>query len=313
MSGAAVPAKPQTLDELMLAMDVVDTIRYRELIVERELGQGDRDQALRDRLREIYRTQGIEVTDRVLDAGIKALKESRFTYTPPAPGLGRTLALMWVSRNRIAGWTAALLIGATALWGGYKYGIVAPAERAAEAARIELSQTLPKTLQSAYDNALRESRVDAARARADTLFGDGRAALARKDAAATRTAVAGLDKLSAELVQTYELRIVQDGDSGIWRIPNVNTEARNYYLIVEAIAANGAPLTMPIIDEEDGRIYNVAKWGVRVPEEVFEEVVADKRDDGIIQNRALAEKRRGELEPHYNMDVLGGTITSWDN
>ncbi|NOT41219.1 MAG: hypothetical protein HOP13_12070, partial [Alphaproteobacteria bacterium] len=82
MSGAAaVPAKPQTLDELMLAMDVVDTIRFRELLVERELGQGDRDKALRDRLREIYKSQGIEVTDRVLDEGIKALKESRFVYT----------------------------------------------------------------------------------------------------------------------------------------------------------------------------------------------------------------------------------------
>ena len=32
-STATVPAKPQTLDELMLAMDVVDTIRHRELIV----------------------------------------------------------------------------------------------------------------------------------------------------------------------------------------------------------------------------------------------------------------------------------------
>jgi hypothetical protein len=313
MSGAAVPAKPQTLDELMLAMDVVDTIRHRELIVARELGQGERDDALRNRLRKIYRDQGIEVPDRVLADGVKALKESRFVYTPPAPGLGRTLALMWVSRSRIAGWTAALLIGAAALWGGYRYGIVAPAERAAEAARVELSQTLPKSLQAAYDDALRESRVDAARARADTLFGDGRTALAAKDATAARTAVGGLAKLRAELVQTYELRIVQDGDSGVWRIPNINENARNYYLIVEAIAANGAALTMPVIDEEDGRIYNVAKWGVRVPEEVFQDVRDDKSDDGIVQNRMLAEKRRGELDPRYRMEVLGGTITSWDN
>lgn len=313
MSGAAaVPAKPQTLDELMLAMDVVDTIRFRELIVERELGQGDRDDALRRRLREIYRTQGIDVTDAVIDQGIKALKESRFVYTPPAPSLGRTLALVWIRRRRIAGFAAAIVIGATALWGGYKYGIVAPAQRAAENARIELSQTLPKSLQLAYDNALRESRVDAGRARADQLFGDGRTALAAKDAAATRTALEGLEKLRAELVQTYELRIVPgDRDSGVWRIPDTNSNARNYYLIVEAIGAAGTPMIMPIINEEDGRIYNVTAWGVRVPEDAFDEVREDKTDDGIIQNRVLAEKRRGELEPRYRMTVLGGTITSW--
>lgn len=311
MSGAAVPAKPQTLDELMLAMDVVDTIRHRELIVERELGQGDRDQALRARLREIYKSQGIEVTDSVIDAGIKALKESRFTYTPPAPGLGRTLALLWVRRHRIVAFAAAILIGIGALWGGYQYGIVAPAQRSAETARVELAQTLPKSLQAAYDETLRESRVDAARARADQLFGDGRTALAAKDAAAAKAAITGLEKLRAELAQTYQLRIVQDGDSGVWRVPDVNPNARNFYLIVEAVGPNGAALTMPVINEEDGRVYNVAAWGVRVPEEVFDEVREDKQDDGILQNRVIAEKRRGELEPRYRVDVLGGTITSW--
>ncbi|MEQ1866563.1 MAG: DUF6384 family protein, partial [Micropepsaceae bacterium] len=130
MSGAV--AKPQTLDELMLAMDVVDTIRHRDLIVERELGQGDRDDALRKRLREIYTSQGIEVTDAVIDQGIKALRESRFTYTPPGPGLARTLALIWVARTRIIGWSAALLIGVTALWGGYQFGVAGPAKQAAE-------------------------------------------------------------------------------------------------------------------------------------------------------------------------------------
>jgi hypothetical protein len=166
MSGsaaAATPAKPQTLDELMLAMDVVDTIRFRELLVERELGQGDRDKALRDRLREIYKSQGIEVTDRVLDEGIKALKESRFTYTPPAPGLSRTLALVWVRRSTIIGWTSAILIGIGALWGGYQYGFVAPRERAAEVTRIELAETLPKALAAAHAAVTAEARLPARR------------------------------------------------------------------------------------------------------------------------------------------------------
>lgn len=313
MSGAAVPAKPQTLDELMLAMDVVDTIRFRELIVERELGQGDRDKALRDRLREIYKSQGIEVTDRVLDEGIKALKESRFVYTPPPPGLSRTLALMWVRRSAIIGWTSALLIGATALWGGYQYGVVAPRERAAETARIELTETLPKSLTAAHAAVIAEARVEPARTQADGLLRDGQTALAANDAAGARTAITNIEALRTKLVQTYQLRIVADGTTGFFRIPNVNESARNHYIVVEAIAPDGRPLTMPVTNEEDGRSYNVSAWGVRVPQATFDAVARDKRDNGIIENRILGSKLRGELDPRYSMSVLGGAVTSWDD
>ncbi len=39
------------LDDLMLAMDVVDTLRHQEKLIERELGQEARDTALKTRLR----------------------------------------------------------------------------------------------------------------------------------------------------------------------------------------------------------------------------------------------------------------------
>ena len=312
MSGsvaATVPlaAKPQTLDELMLAMDVVDTIRHRELLVERELGQGDRDNALRDRLREIYKAQGIEVTDVVIDQGIKALRESRFVYTPPAPSLGRSLALLWINRGRIVGWTAVILIGVAALWGGYQVAVVAPAERA----RIELAETLPKSLQTAYDGARREARVPAATSQAEALLAQGRTALARKDANGAGVAVAALDTLRDRLAQTYTLRIVDDPkrDSGITR--EAAGGGNNYYLIVEAIGPDGKALTLPIESVEDDRTANVSAWGVRVPQSVYERVGRDAVDNGIIDERVLGEKKRGELDPSYRMTVLGGKITSW--
>ncbi len=80
----APEAPPAKLDDLMLAMDVVDTLRHEEALVEKELSQDMRDEALKKRLRQIYESQGLEVTDRILDEGIKALKESRFAYTPPS-------------------------------------------------------------------------------------------------------------------------------------------------------------------------------------------------------------------------------------
>lgn len=303
---------PQQLDELMLAMDVVDTIRHRELLVERELGQGDRDDALRTRLREIYTSQGITVTDSIIDQGIKALRDSRFGYTPPAPGLARNLALIWVRRGRIGTVTAALLIGTTALWGGYQYGIVGPARQAAETARIELAETLPKALQSNYDAVITEARVEEARTQATALLRDGQTALARNDADAARSAVAGLDALLSKLTQTYQLRIVSapGQTTGFWREGDSGTH--NNYVVVEAITEGGERLTLPVTSEENGRTSDVSVWGVRVPQATFDAIGHDKRDNDIVENNILGEKLRGELALRYRMSVSGGAITSWD-
>jgi hypothetical protein len=71
------------LNEIMLAMDVVDTLRHQQSLVERELGTDDHDQALIAKVRKIYADQGLEVSDEVIASGVKALREERFTYTPP--------------------------------------------------------------------------------------------------------------------------------------------------------------------------------------------------------------------------------------
>ena len=84
-----------TLDDLMLAMDVVDTLRHRDRLVERELNEDVRDEQLIERLRALYKSQGIDVPDTILADGVKALKESRFAYTPPVPSFARTLATIW--------------------------------------------------------------------------------------------------------------------------------------------------------------------------------------------------------------------------
>ena len=77
-----------------------------------------------------------------------------------------------------------------------------------------------------------------------------------------------LEDLRQELLLAYEIRIVsRPGEySGIWRVPDVNPDARNYYLIVEAVDADGRVIRRKVRNEEDGRIYEVRKWGVRVDE-----------------------------------------------
>jgi len=325
-SGAAVPVRadpPRTperpepaaapkLDELMLAMDVVDTIRHQDLIVERELGQADRDAALKERLRQVYESQGLDVTDRILDAGIAALKESRFTYTPPPPGWRRTLARMWIRRGTVAIVLAVVVVLAAAV-AAYSGWQSARSARLAEAARIELTETLPRALESAGAGALDAAAVPEATAAANMLIQEGEAALTRGDREAARGAIEGLNTLRAGLIQDYELTIVSrpGADTGVFRVPDVNRGARNYYLVVEAIGPEGTALAQRITSEEDGSTRTVTQWAVRVPEATYNAVAADKQDDGIVENDIIGEKPRGQLEIEYRMPVLGGAITEW--
>jgi Family of unknown function (DUF6384) len=311
---AASGATGQTpkLDEVMLAMDVVDTLRHQEDLVEKELGQGNRDEALKARLRQLYEGQGLEVSDRILDEGIGALKESRFVYTPPSPSFARTMALLWVRRASIAKVGLVLLALAAVPLGRQIWS--SRSERAAkERARIELSSVLPGELSAAVEVTRNEAKVASAQEAVNTIAADGRAALAAGNATEARAAISQLADLRAKLVQQYALRIVsRPGErTGFFRIPDVNQNTRNYYLIVEAIAPDGKVLRMPILNEENGKTETVTKWGVRVPQSTFDAVRRDKQDDGIVQNNLLGEKKRGALKPNYLMPVLGGTITKW--
>jgi Family of unknown function (DUF6384) len=310
---AAGPAPAVKLDDLMLAMDVVDTLRQQESFVARELDEEGREKELVERLRKIYRDQGIEVSDRVIEEGVKALKESRFVYTPPKPGLGLTLARLWVARRRIGAWLAALAGVVALLWGGYFFLVQQPARVAAERARVEISTNLPKALDRAYADVIAEAKTPAARPIADQWLADGRSALAREDANGAKAALNGLQQMQANLRQSYQLMIVsRPGEpSGVFRIPGRNPSARNYYLIVEALGADGRPIAMPITSEEDGSTKTATKWGLRVDKQVYDAVAADKAADGIVQHRKVGEKRRGFLDVDYSMATTGAAISQW--
>jgi hypothetical protein len=306
---AQTSAAAPKLDDLMLAMDVVDTLRHDQRLVERELSAASSDDAMIERLREVYKGQGIEVSDRILEEGVKALKEKRFSYEPPGPSLARNLALLWAGRAR----TGKILLGAFfavfCIWLAYDFFIARPQR----VARQEITELLPKTLADGYAGVERETKADAARQYAAQLLADGKTALERGDAASARKAAADMGVLLDDLRAEFALRIVnRPGEaSGVWREPMINTQARNYYLIVEAITPDGKVLSRPILNEETGITSKVDKWGIRVSNDVFEKVIADKRDNGLIERNIAGRKKRGALDVDYVMPVLGGAITKW--
>ncbi len=92
----------------------------------------------------------------------------------------------------------------------------------------------------------------------------------------------------------------------------MNTGARNYYVIVEAIGSGGRRVSVPVESEETGVVQTVSTWGLRVDEDTFERVRQDKLDDGIIQDDTFGVKRAGFLEPDYEYPTTGDAITEWD-
>lgn len=297
----------------MLAMDVVDTLRHRQDLATRELAGVTREQQLIEKLRDIYHQQGIEVPDHILREGVAALAESRFVYDPPKPGFGTSLARLYVSRKRWGKSVAAALLALLALGVGY-FGVWQPYQRGqAEEARLELSEGIPAQLDALYQTVFEETKVQKAVTEAEALRTRGKALAAEGNREGAEGAVADLMALRDQLRQEYTLRVVNRSgvQSGFWTIPEVNTAATNYYIVVEALDADGNMLSLPILNEENGETEVVSRWGVRVPENVYDMLVVDKRDDGIIQNNELGRKSSGFLDVEYSMPVLGGAVTRW--
>jgi hypothetical protein len=294
---------------------VVDTLRHQRSVVDRELGGDDHDRALIEKVRLIYAGQGLAVSGDVIAEGVRALREERFKYRPPQKRFQLTLARLYVNRarwiKRAALATAALL----AIYWTYQFAVVAPQQRTRQQQQRSLQEleAMPARLAVERDRVLAEAHEDAARKQAETLYKDAMAGVLRQDVEAVNNGYAALRQLYVKLTLQYELRIVSrpDTPSGVWRIPPNNPNARNYYIIVEAVTADGQRISLPVTSEEDGKTNAVELWGLRVEPAVFEQVKRDKMDDGIIDRNLFGVKENGYLSTQYIIPTTGGAITRW--
>ena len=308
-----IAPKEQDLDDVLLAMDVVDTLRHRERVVAHELDAEGREKELIERLKEIYAAQGMDVPERILKEGVKALEEDRFVYTPPRNSVSVRLAKIYVSRGK---WMSPLIAGVaalTAIWGAYEYGVVKPAEARAEKARLLMSETLPAELDKALADVEAVSEDPEALEIANSYHLSGVTATKQNDEPGARTAIKNLETLALDVSASYEVRVVYTGgrESGRARTSIADPSITNYYLIVEAISPTGDVLTVPIRSEETGEVQRVTMWGQRVNKADYDRVAADKMDDRIIQNAQIGEKQAGKLNPEYSIATPGGAILEW--
>ena len=308
----ALTNNPEALQDVMLAMDVVDTLRHADRLVDRELdSQGRRDRLI-ERLRQIYEAQGIEVTDAVLREGVLALEQERFAYKREGSGFSRFLAGIYIARSRWLKPLAFLLVvggGAYGVTTAGQYLVSTGTARVVERSQQELYlefKTLEAEVYSLADGGAYFNRIEA-------MVFEAKSALDRGDNGAAKLAIDDLRSFRDTLAAGYDLRVVNEpGErSGVFRIPDVNEAARNYYLIVEPVDRMGRAVSVDVTNEEDGKRYTVKRYGLRVTENVFNTIAGDKQDDGIIQNNLVGRKYPGSLEPEYLIETTGAAITRW--
>lgn len=301
------PDEPRKLDDVMLAMDVVDTLRHRTRVVDMELNEDAREEQLVARLKEIYGAQGIEVPERILKDGVKALAEQRFAYKPPANTFSVKLAKAYVNRSKWLPQSLTAIGVLVAIAAGFQLFVFGPMNAEWQGMPNEISRTLAEGQQLAIDPA-----VDLELA---SIAAEGQRAIANGDRGAAKTQLATLKGMNEQLAQDYDIRIVsrQGESTGFFRQSIDKPGAMSYYIVVEPVAPGGRILKVPITSIETQKTERVSIWAQRVYKETSDRIAAEKAASGVVSNDILGHKTRGELKPTFDDPSPGGAITNWDD
>ena len=253
----------------------------------------------------MYSAQGIDVPDRVLQEGIAALEQKRFEYKAVPASWRTRVAHMWVSRGRWGKPLIFLMLVGSIFLGVYFFKEVLPEQ--------QLRANLPQQIDASVAAVIAKAKNPLVVERATQLADQARSSLDQNALEDAQIGAAKLKEMQHRLNQAYKIRIVSraNQNSGIWRRPPNNSGGRNYYLIVEAIDANNNVVAVELVNEENNKQSKAKVWGLRVSEQTFHAVAADKRDDGIIQSNVVGEKKLGFLKHDYLLETSGATITEW--
>lgn len=306
-------SKPQSLDQVLVAMDVVDTLRHRDQIFLKEIDHEGREEDLVARLKEIYAAQGMDVPEETIRDGVRAMADKRFNHEPAKKGFMRRLAIIYITRSRWWKPAAAASAALLGLGGAYQVGVAMPKAAAERTLVRDLTETIPAGLADAREAVFAAAQTDAGRDRAEAIYRQGLVALEDENREEARAAVDGLVALRREIQSQYQVRVVNDPDdfTGVYREHDDLPGRQSYYLIVEAVSPTGDVLEVTVRDEEINQEVRVKRWGQRVSRTVFEGVAADKQDDMIIQDAIIGAKEPGAFEPTYSVSTPGGAITEW--
>ncbi|MBW7983384.1 DUF6384 family protein [Enterobacillus tribolii] len=129
---------------------------------------------------------------------------------------------------------------------------------------------------------------------------------------AWNSAMSALDDTYTLIVTPLTLTVVDrvGENSGIERTYD-SSGGRSWYLIAEALTAQGNAFPLTIKDSETGELKKVRIFGIRISQSEFEKLKRDKQDDGHIDNGLVGRKPANQLGFQYVRPVMEGRITTW--
>lgn len=198
--------KSVQIDDLMIAMDAVDTLRHKTSLLETELTSDERKTALKVGLRQYYAEQGVDVTDEILDKAVEDMDKNRYVHVPLKQGFANSLAHMWVDRGRIGKKLAitgvALLATFFVANTGYDHLVVQPREMAAAELRLDIEQRLPAAIKEGHIKAVAAAKKyddEAALSVADNIRDKALALLANEKIDEVRQEVVRLNEMAVNI------------------------------------------------------------------------------------------------------------------
>ena len=242
------PAEQLTIAEMTRIMDVVSALRRERGVAQQQLNLDETKRLLRERLIETARVTGDKVSQVEIDVAIEQYFDQLHVFEAPKTSLETILAHVYVARHTIAKWAVGIGLTATLWWSLFSYGIMPGPARTERIAgelygNIEKSVAAVESISKVPDLT---QRIEQLREQAEVYRAGGN--------------LKGLERVAAQIAsqeallkQEYTLQIMQSPESGIQKIaPNGNVSG--YYLIVQAVAPDGTPLSMTVRDGETGEM-----------------------------------------------------------
>lgn len=295
------------LREQMGAMALIDEMRHRQMVVQEHLDLPRRREEVARRIRDYYRSQNIEVEDELVEQGVRTYFDKRLSYEAPRTGkLSGLLARIYIARSS---WKKPALAGvaALALLAGGSYVAQqaqereAAAERAAQAATAAeldgIAAQIRKVGESFKEMGLPPSDMQ----QVEAMVAEANRAVSERDSARARTSLAQLEAMRAYAATPLAINVVDRSGTRTGVVRRYGASGGSaWYLIAEATDPSGRVVPVTVTSAESGERKTVSQFGVRVSQDVYESVRADKVKDGHVDDKLLGKKPANALTIKYS-------------
>ncbi len=99
--------------------------------------------------------------------------------------------------------------------------------------------------------------------------------------------------------------------SGFWRRQGDDVTTTEWFVVVEAVDANGKTFTVPVKSADTGVIKEVSKWAIQVSEKDFLAFSDELLKKKAISNPVIGKATSKTSQPQWSVSTTGSMLTEW--